>query len=303
MSDVRRATILVGVDGSPESLVAAKWAAVEAERRHLSLLMILAINEPLDGSSDYVFPPPLIDAVRTVSRDRLGRAAAVIRDQHPALDVQTSLEFVDPRRFLVAGSSDVQMTIVGTRGRGQLPEVLVGSVALYVAAHAHSPVAVIPPSTDVSVTGPSGPILVGIDGHPDSRAAVGFAFDEASVQETDLLAVLVFDELPYRGFAKGANLIGKLDDDEEHAVLAEELAGWRERYPDVPVRQVVLRGRPARALVGFAKDRSSTHRPRLIVVGARGRGGLAGLLLGSTSQQLITHADVPIIVVRPDTQH
>ena len=99
--------------------------------------------------------------------------------------------------------------------------------------------------------------------------------------------------------AKGANLIGRLDDSEEHAVLAEQLASWCGRYPDVPVRQIVLRGRPAEALLGYAKDRPAVHHPRLLVVGSLGRGGLAGLLLGSTSQRLITHTRVPVVVVPP----
>ena len=195
------------------------------------------------------------------------------------------------------------MTAVGTRGHGRLLEVLVGSVALHVAAHAHSPVAVIPPTAHVGPTEPTGPILLGIDGHPNGHAAVGFAFDEAAVRDTGLLAVLVFDNLANRGFAKGANLIGRQEDDEEHAVLAEQLAGWSEQYPDVPVQQVVLRGRPAEALLGYTDHRISEDRPRLIVVGTRGRGGLAGLLLGSTSQRLITHADVPVIVVGPKINH
>jgi nucleotide-binding universal stress UspA family protein len=126
-----------------------------------------------------------------------------------------------------------------------------------------------------------------------------FAFEEAAVRDTELLAVIVFDDLDYRGFAKGANLIGRLDDDEEHAVLAEQLASWCGRYPDVPVRRVVLRGRPAEALLGYAKDRPAVHHPRLLVVGSLGRGGLAGLLLGSTSQRLITHTRVPVVVVPP----
>jgi nucleotide-binding universal stress UspA family protein len=287
MGELRAATILVGVDGSSESLVAARWAAGEAERRHLSLLMILATSEPVKDHSDYVFPPAVLEAGRRVNQKRLDSAVATIRAEFPALTVRTSLEPADPRNALVSASRDVQLTVVGTRGRGRLSEVLVGSVALYVAAHAASPVAVVPPSADVTKTAPTGPVLVGVDGHPDSSAAVGYAFDEAAVRETELLAVLVFDDL---------------DDDEEQAVLAEELAGWCEKYPDVPVRRFVLRGRPAERLLGYAKDRPAVHRPKLIVVGSRGRGSLSGLVLGSTSQRLITHAHVPVIVVRPDSE-
>jgi len=302
MSEAGRVAILVGIDGSPESLVAARWAAAEAQRRGLSLLMMLAINEPVKGHSDYVFPPPVIQARRKINRERLASAAAAIQHQFPELSVQTSLEFADPRRALVTASREAQLTVVGTRGIGRIPEVLVGSVALYVAAHAKSPVAVVPPTANVTEARSTGAILVGVDGHPDSTAAIGYAFDEAAVRNSELLAVLVFDDLDYHGFAKGANLIGRFDDDEERAVLSEQLAGWCEKYPDVPVRQFVLRGRPAEKLLGYTNDLPVAHHPQLIVVGSRGRGGLAGLLLGSTSQRLITHSHVPVIVVRPDAR-
>lgn len=302
MNDSRRDAIVAGVDGSPESLVAARWAAREAEVRRLPLLMVLAINEPVAGHSDFVFPPSLIEAIRSINEQRLAGVAAAIREEFPDLTVQTALERMDPRQALVAGSRHSALTVVGTRGRGQLPEVLVGSVALYVAAHAHSPVAVVPPSADVT-TGAVGPILVGVDGRPNSVAAIAYAFEEADIQKTTLTAALVFDDLDYRGFAKGGNLIGRLEDDEEHAVLAEQLSGWREKYPDTLVRPFVLRGRPAEGLLGYAKNGPPVDRPRLIVVGTRGRGGLAGLLLGSTSQRLITHAEVPVIVVPQDVGH
>jgi len=296
----RRSTVTVGVDGSAESMVAARWAATEAQRRGLAVEILLGINEPLENHSGYVFPAPVIEAVRADSRRRLDGAAEVIRDEYPDLEVQTSLEYIDPRRALVNRSRHTSMTVVGSRGHGRLPEVLVGSVALYVAAHAHSPVAVVPPVADLSAHASAGPVLVGVSGHPDCGAAIGFAFDEAAVRRTTLLAALVFDELAYRGFAKGGSLIGRLEDDEERAVLAEQLAVWGEKYPDVDVQESVLRGRPAESLLRYAKDGPADRRPGVIVLGTRGRGGLAGLLLGSTSQRVMTHSDVPVIVVRPE---
>ncbi|MFN8199358.1 MAG: universal stress protein [Nakamurella multipartita] len=296
----RQATITVGVDGSPESMVAATWAAQEAARRRMTLELLLSINEPLENHSGYVFPAPVIEAVRSANRERLADVAAVVRREHPDIQVRTSLDFVDPRRALVTRSRHTSMTVVGTRGHGRLPEVLVGSVALYVAAHAHSPVAVVPPAADLTAAGPGGPVVVAVDGRPDSISAIGFAFDEAAVHHTELVAVLVFDELAYRGFAKGGSQIGHLEDDEERAVLARELAGWAEKYPDVPVRQLVLRGQPAQTLLHYAAGSPAAQRPRLLVVGSRGRGGMAGLLLGSTSQRLVTQATVPVIVVRPE---
>jgi nucleotide-binding universal stress UspA family protein len=81
----------------------------------------------------------------------------------------------------------------------------------------------------------------------------------------------------------------------EHEILAERLAGWQEKYPDVTVRRVVTGGRPARCLLDQAEG------AQLLVVGSRGRGGFAGMLLGSTSRTLIHHAPCPLLVVRPAT--
>lgn len=296
----RRATITAGVDGSAESLTAARWAAAEAIRRHTALELLLAVQEPVDHHSAYVFPDPVIQAMRAAGRARLDDAADLIRRDHPDLDVRVALERGDPRRALVTRSRQSLLTVVGTQGHGRLPEVLMGSVALYVSAHAHSPVAAVPPTVAAASLHADRPVLVGVSGRPDSTAAVGFAFDEAAVRAVPLRAVLVFDELAYRGFAKGGALIGELDDGEEHAVLSEELAGWREKYPDVRVEQSVLRGRPAESLLGYGRDGREDDRPGLVVLGTRGRGGLAGLLLGSTSHRVMTHSDVPVVVVPPD---
>ncbi|MBY8854424.1 universal stress protein, partial [Saccharothrix sp. MB29] len=74
--------------------------------------------------------------------------------------------------------------------------------------------------------------------------------------------------------------------------LAERLAGWQEKYPDTPVDRVVVHDRPARALLDAART------AQLVVVGSRGLGGFAGMLLGSTSQALVHHAPCPLAVVR-----
>lgn len=303
MTGTRRNTIMVGVDGSAESLTAARWAAREAQRRDSSLLIVLAINEPPDLHEGYVFPGPVIEAARKVNRERLDRAVQVIRAEFSGLVLETALEIADPRRALTDRSSEVIMTVVGTRGHGRLLEVMVGSVALFVAAHAHSPVVVVPPRTDLARELSPGPVLLGVDGRPSSVTAIGFAFDVAAVRRVSLLAALVFDDLAYRGFAKGAGLIGRMGDDEERAVLAEQLAGWPEKYPDVPVREYVLRGSPATTLLRCAGDGAAEERPGMIVLGTRGRGGLAGLVLGSTSQRLMTEAQIPVVVVRPEDEH
>lgn len=294
-------SITVGVDGSVESLTAAHWAAKEAEIRHLPLHVVLAMNEPVAGHSDYVFPPPVLEAARSVNRARLDHAASFLRDLHPDLDVRPSLDFTDPRRALVEASKDTALTVVGCRGRGRLAEVLIGSVALHVAAHAHSPVAVVPPTTDLSLDGRDRPVLLGMDGGSSGAAAIGYAFEEAAARATRLQAVLVLDDTePW--LADEGRPPRRPTMDRALAVLSEQVAPWAEKYPGVPVEQIVRRGRPAPALLECLHRGPDRDRPGLFVVGSRGRGGLGGLLLGSTSQYLIARGTVPVIVARPEVR-
>ena len=295
---VEEMSITVGVDGSVEALTAAHWAAKEAELRRLPLRIVLAMNEPVAGHSDYVFPPPVLEAARQVNRARLDHAASVIRDLHPDLELRTDLEFTDPRRALVEASGRTALTVVGSRGRGRLVEVLVGAVALHVIAHAHSPVAVVP-ATDLSGNGLTRPVLLGVDGGASGAAAVGYAFEEASLREARLLAVLVLDDTePWP--ADEGRPPRRTDLDSALTLLAAQLAPWQEKFPRVPVEQVVRRGRPAPALLECLRRGPDRDRPGLAVVGSRGHSGLGGLLLGSTSQHLIARSPVPVVVVRPE---
>ena len=294
-------TITVGVDGSPESVVAARWAAREAQRRHQDLLLLHAHHDSAfthhsaDASSE--------DEVGKgqASQDLLSVVGRMVAAANPDLTVRLSSVTGDPRPALRAASATSALTVVGTRGRGRIAEALLGSVALSTASRAQSPVAVVPPTTDISETAAVGPVLLGADGTGASEAAIGYAYDEAAVRCTELLAATVWDDPALRGFAITAPLVGVLEDQEEELVLAEQLAGWSGKYPDVHVSRVVLRGRPATQLLSYRP--AGGPPPPLIVVGSRGRGGLTGLALGSTTHQLISATHVPVIIVRPSSEH
>ncbi len=286
-----RQQIVVGLDGSPESVTATRWAADEAELRDQSLLLVHAFNIPVVGMMGYTVPTSLSDGLHDAGAQLLADTVADLRESHPNLQVAARLVETDPRPALVRLSEEATLTVVGTRGGGRIPEVILGSVALHVAAHGRSPVAVIPGH---GVVAPTGPVLLGVDGSRTSEAAVEFAFDEADRRGAPLRAVLAWDDLALIGLAKGAPLI-RFEDDEEHAVLAEQLAGWREKYPDVEVEQIVRRGRAAEALL---RHDPTQPEPQMVVVGSRGRGGFTGLLLGSTSHALIGHSTWPVVVVR-----
>jgi nucleotide-binding universal stress UspA family protein len=174
--------------------------------------------------------------------------------------------------------------------------MLAGSTAVALVAHGHCPVAVIRGRTPDGIPPAGGPVVVGLDGSPASEAAVAIAFDEASLRGADLVAVHTCSEYQSdSGYAYARQFVVDWDaiDVREREVLAERLAGWQEKYPDVLVRRVVARDRPVRALL------EQTAEAQLLVVGSRGHGGFTGMLLGSTSQALIYHGTCPLLVARP----
>ena len=286
--------VVVGVDDSEESRSAAGWAATEAARLDTGLVLVSAYTVPHRGllaydvmASDY--GTILLERQQQRHRD----IAAELLDRHPGLPISSTVETGHPVDVLLGRSVGAAMLVVSTRERGRFRRAVGGSVAQALAAHSAVPVAVIRPG----VTGQRhGPVVVGVDGSANSRPAVGVAFDAAAARGAELLALhawhddmtLDVDERGLVGADIGDDALRQI----EQALVSEELAGWSERYPDVVVRTVVRKGDPATVLLESAAEAS------LLVVGSRGRGGFRGALLGSTSQELIMHADSPVLVVR-----
>ncbi|MGW5028923.1 universal stress protein, partial [Streptomyces albidoflavus] len=138
---------------------------------------------------------------------------------------------------------------------------------------------------------------LGLDGSPQADGAVGFAFATAARRAAPLVALHAWSnwtQPAHRNPGEPMPLVTDLDrlQDDEQRLLAEALAGWQARYPQVQVERRLLRSRTRPALIEASRS------AQLVVVGARGRGGFAGLLLGSTSQALLHHADCPVAVIR-----
>ena len=284
--------VVVGVDGSAHARKAADWAAAEAANRDAPLRLVYAYQLPLAGYAGYSMAPSDLGRVmRAEGRRMLSEVADDLRTRHPGLDVHTRLFQGDAVVALRRASETARLTVVGSRGQSRMAGTLLGSVALAITAHGSAPVAVIP------VDGPgwtmTGPVVVGVDGSPTSEAAIGFAFEEAAVRGAPLVAVHAFSDLrPTLSDVSPADY-ARLEES-ERVLLAEELASWREKSPTVEVISVVAHGRPTSALLDHGRQ------AQLLVVGSRGRGGFAGMVLGSTSHALITHALCPVVVVRPD---
>jgi nucleotide-binding universal stress UspA family protein len=286
-------TVVAGVDGSECGLKAVGWAAAEAARRQRPLRLVAAhtwVSGGIIGDPGVGADPETV--LRQVSLGHLAVAAAAAERVAPGLDVERVEATGLAVPVLQAESTTAELVVVGDRGLGGFTGLLLGSVAVELSAHASCPVVVVR-EPERGAAGPA-PVVVGVDGSPTSEAAVAFAFEEASLRQAPLVAVHVWRDVLVEPTLAPLVDWDALESDERE-VLAERLAGWTGKYPDVHVSRRVVQDRPAAALVD-----ESGH-AQLVVVGSRGRGGFRGLLLGSVSQALLHHARCPVAVVRtPD---
>ncbi|MGW5673110.1 universal stress protein [Micromonospora sp. NPDC003776] len=290
MTDRAGAPVVVGVDGSPSALDAVRVAAREAAARHRPLRVVNAFLWPLLGTP--LGPVAAVLPDEEV-RQEAGKLVAAAVDEARKIDAELEITgaVVDggPVAVLLRESREAALLVLGHRGLGGFAELLVGSAAVQLSARADCPVLVVrdEPRAD-------GPVVVGVDGSALSDEAIGFAFAEAAQRGTELVAVhsWLYPAPPAYRESYGDIMPLVYDPEllraEEERVLAEALAGWTERYPDVPVRQKLISANPARAMVEESTD------AQLTVVGAHGRGSLGGLLLGSVSHAVLHHCRSPL---------
>lgn len=287
--------IVVGVDGSTTALHAVRWAAKEASARRLPLTLAHLHLDPASRYPDEKIVTAMRPALQTQAKKWLHDAIRAAREAAPDMEPQLELCVGDVVHGLVGLSAGAAMIVLGARGLGGFTGMLVGSTANSVVAGAACPVVVVrtPP---LGAAQANGPVVVGVDGSPASEEAIKFAFEEASLRGCPLITlhtwteVFIDPELNVDRIVFDTTIL----EQRERELLAQRLAGWQEKYPDVQVDRIVTQDSPARSLIDQASG------AQLVVVGSRGRGGLAGLLLGSTSQALLHHAPCPVAVVRPD---
>ncbi|MGW5342958.1 universal stress protein [Streptomyces sp. NPDC004050] len=290
--------VIVGADGSASSLVAVEAAAREARWRDAGLRIVHAFHWPAACVPLWGAPPmPDEGEVRKMAEGLLAEAVERARTVAPSVDFTHAVVTGDPVTVLEAQSRAAELVVVGSRGMGGFVGLMVGSTAVRLAAHGRCPVLVVRDSPE-----PAGPIVLAVDGSRAGAAAVDFAFAEAALRGVGLVALHAWTtwnapvpppQDPSEPYASAPGMLARA----EERLLAEALAGRRERYPDVPVEHRVVHGATREALI----EASSTA--QLLVVGARGRGGFSGLLLGSVSQAVLHHAHCAVAVVRRPGGH
>lgn len=284
-------SVVAGVDGSQESLSAVEWAAREAVRRGRGLRVVHAVPawlySPVKARMEQV-RQWLWDCGRQV----VDTAVARVRQAVPEAEVTDTLVPGDPALALVAESREAELVVVASHGGGRLADLLIGSVALKVAAQARCPVVVV--RRDVPPEPAFGEVVVGVDGSEPSLEALRFAVKAAVLREARLRVILAWKP-PFPAAAGMPPVFVDMQEIEaaEERVLAEAVQPYGDSHPRLEIVRQLAAGHPVQAL----SQASATA--DLLVVGSRGRGAMAGLLLGSVSHGVLHHAHCPVAVVRP----
>jgi nucleotide-binding universal stress UspA family protein len=280
--------IVVGVDGSECSAHALRWAAEEADLHGWWLIAAMMWSwidqRPVQAEA------PLFDPHYGQRRASEALEAQLVRELgvKGAANVVRQVECDLPAAGLLRVAADAKLLVVGARGLGGFKRLLLGSVSDHCLHHSVAPIAIIrrpPPSR--ADTAPR--VVVGVDGSPASHRALGWAVDEAAVRHADLVVVHAW-QIPTAGELTGFD-VGQIEDG-ARSVLDQALASVDTAGLDRPVERRLPCGHPSAALLEAAEGAG------LVVVGARGRGGFSGLLLGSVSRQVAHHVTAPLIVVR-----
>ncbi|MFJ6054346.1 universal stress protein [Streptomyces sp. NPDC092307] len=285
-------TLVVGVDGSPQSRAAADWAAREAVRRDLPLHVVHAwLWQPLTA--------PIVQDRDTEARradDVLKEVEGELTHRYPRLALTAEVLSDAPVPALLHAAKDAEMLVIGTRGHGALVGFLLGSYGRQVIAAAECPVVSVRSAHGRPAAVPEeGEVVVGQHGGVEESAEVlRVAFEAAEARKVPLRAVRAWSLPPVYGYSPGsmwmADQFGGLEPYEK-AALEQALEPWRLKYPEVEVIAHVEQGSGGQVLLSAASD------AQLLVVGRRVRESAVGAHIGSVAHAVLHHAVCPVAVV------
>jgi len=277
--------VVVGYDGSPDADRALPWAVEVAEGLGAPLQVLTAHD---------IDPSPLVpgggrESWDVVAAGRLDRATECV-EKHGGTVVETMALFVPPAQALIEVGRTARLAVLGARGHTRLGGMALGSVSQHVTRQAGCPVAVVREQAAPEAR----EVVVGVDAGPDADTALALAFELAQQRRAPLVALHGWSPVAGERVAGKLPPTGGVVDRVRHGeqLLHRATSTWRERYPDVAVMCEAMPVHPARLLA------DASHHASVVVVGSRGRGAFTGLLLGSVSQAVLSHAACPVVVAR-----
>ncbi|UKY47932.1 universal stress protein [Streptomyces inhibens] len=288
--------ITVGLDGSPESLAAAQWAADEADRRNAVLRLLHAWILLAAEAPD---TPPERDQ-NVGARQIVHQAAQEVRERHPHLQIMEDLVGSEAEPALLRAADESRMVVLGSRALAPLESYALGDVSLDVVGRAEGPVVLVrgerrakPPRPAPQVPEPR--VVVGVSLNGPCEPLLAFAFDAAASRGLPLQVVHgrtlpVHAYVPWGIEPEVAEEVTKEAED----VLRETVRPWRERFPDVPVRLTVLPESPTRAMVQTVPGAA------LLAVGRRRHRPFLAPRVGPVAHAAIHHVTCPVAVVPHD---
>ncbi|MGW4399971.1 universal stress protein [Amycolatopsis nivea] len=288
----RDRTVLVGIGGWDGAAEAVRWAARLAEGRDLELELVHCLRTAAPAGPGPLFEDAPSDGGRFAPAEP--GLAVSFGDGFPVRGEVYSDSAPD---LLIDRSRDARMVVLGRTGTAGFTGLLARAAVAAIVSDAGCPVVVVRGRGDDGPVPLDGPVAVGVDTSPNSEGAIAAAFEEASSRQVPLVAVHAWADVVCDAIERTARPVPETRRQPvEERLLAQRLDGWQEKYPGVEVRRKLVRDRPRQVLL------DESERAQLVVVGARGRGGFPGMLLGSTSQALIHHSSCPVLVVRPEAR-
>lgn len=287
--------IVAGTDLSDRALNAVMWAADRADDLRRRLVIVVALPEvpipPRSRLFDAMRTGDYPEHLRTLAAERVALLRDRVHAEHPGVDVEVVIDEGLASYVLAQASKVAEMVVVGARGANAPLKVrALGGTADAVVAYVRGPIAVV---TDHDTVTPGGPVVIGLDDSPEAEAALTIAVAEAVRLGVPVKAVHAWDLTPWMVGPMGVSALMAVPDHE--ALLAhfdDVVEPFRGKHPGLVIEVDVVEARPSAALVTASEGAS------VLVVGSRGLGGFTGLLLGSTSKEVLRDAACPVIVTR-----
>ncbi|MFH8434630.1 universal stress protein [Streptomyces sp. NPDC018007] len=275
--------VIVGVDGTSDSLLAADWGAREARRQEAPLVLLHGYERSGFGGEGYEDDE---------AGDLLDTSVTWVRERHEGVEVTGELAVGSETELLVERGEDARMIVLGSRRPGPVTGFFVGSVGLRVLSRAACPVVLIRGGT-VSHRPRNGEIVVGVpEDAEEADAVLEFAFRAAATRGAPLRAARAWHLPPVATRHPAALALAETRGSLEAAHrsgLLERLGPWRRAHPEVTVVEHVELGPTAEMLVSLAAS------AQLLVVGRRSR--LGTRYVGHVAHSALHFADAPIALV------